>query len=53
MANGGPIEPWWQMYPFHKAEAVYNLLSKYKIGELHVDDRVDPDKLPDFTEMQT
>ena len=26
MANGGPIEPFWEMYPFHKEEVVYKLL---------------------------
>lgn len=26
MAMGGPIEPWWEMYPFHKANEIYTLL---------------------------
>lgn len=34
MANGGPIEPFWEMYPFHKEEQVISLLKAYKVGEL-------------------
>ena len=38
MAKGGPIEPFWQMYPFHKNEQIIGLLKPYKIGELDPND---------------
>jgi sulfite oxidase len=53
MASGGPIEPFWEMYPFHKSEIVYKLLEKYKIGKLHPDDVLSLKDLPDFSEVQT
>ena len=53
MAKGGPIEPFWEMYPFHKEEAVYKLLAQYRIGRLHPDDVLDPKDLPDFKDLQT
>jgi sulfite oxidase len=40
MAAGGPIESFWEMYPFHKKDTVKNLLVPYKIGHLHKDDIV-------------
>jgi sulfite oxidase len=27
MASGGPIEPFWQQYPFHKKDDIYALLA--------------------------
>ena len=51
MAKGGPIEPFWEMYPFHKEEAIYKLLAKYRIGRLHPDDVLDVKDLPDFSEL--
>lgn len=53
MANGGPIEPFWEMYPFHKEEVVYKLLAQYKVGKLHPDDILDVKDLPDFKDLQT
>ena len=53
MASGGPIEPFWEMYPFHKEERVKSLLAPYKIGRLHPDDVVQAKDLPDFSELQT
>ena len=53
MAKGGPIEPWWQMYPFHKEKEIMGLLEGYKVGELVPEDRLDEKDLPDFAEMQT
>ena len=38
MAAGGNIEPFWQMYPFHKEDTTIALLAKYRIGKLHEDD---------------
>ena len=52
MAKGGPIEPFWEMYPFHKEESIYNLLAGYKVGQLHIDDILDPKDLPDFKDIQ-
>ena len=53
MANGGPIEPWWEMYPFHKEENVKSLLHAYKIGELDPKDVLQAKDLPDFRDLQT
>ena len=53
MAKGGPIEPFWEMYPFHKEEVVYKLLAQYRIGRLHPDDVLDAKDLPDFKDLQT
>jgi hypothetical protein len=38
MAAGGAIDPFWQQYPFHKVDSVKDLLKKYRIGNLHIDD---------------
>lgn len=53
MAKGGPIEPFWEMYPFHKEENIVNLLAEYRIGTLEADEVLAADQLPDFKEMQT
>lgn len=53
MAKGGPIEPFWEMYPFHKEEAVYALLGQYRVGTLHPDDVLSAKDLPDFKDLQT
>ena len=42
LAAGGAIEPFWQMYPFHKTDAVKDLLKPFKIGNLHEDDIIKP-----------
>ena len=53
MANGGSIEAWWNMYPFHKTKEIReDLLSKYRVGTLHEDDRVDEKSLPDMSAIQ-
>ena len=52
MATGGPIEPFWEMYPFHKSETIYKMLAQYKVGRLHPDDILTTKDLPDFTELQ-
>ena len=52
MAAGGAIDPFWQMYPFHKEESVKDLLKTYKIGRLHPDDQIKPENLVDFSDMQ-
>jgi len=53
MAAGGSIDPFWEMYSFHKVDEVKDLLNKYRIGELHPDDRIKPEDLVDFSDMQT
>ena len=52
MAAGGPIESFWEMYPFHKKDSVKKLLVPYKIGHLHPDDQQKKSNLVDFSEMQ-
>lgn len=51
MAAGGSIDPFWEMYPFHKVDVVKDLLKKYKIGGLHPDDQMRPEDLVDFSDM--
>ena len=51
MAAGGAIDPFWQMYPFHKVDSVRELLAKYKIGHLHKDDQIKEEDLIDFSDM--
>mmetsp|Transcript_23174 Transcript_23174/g.30895 ORF Transcript_23174/g.30895 Transcript_23174/m.30895 type:complete len:94 (+) Transcript_23174:260-541(+) len=53
MAKGGPIEPFWQMYPFHKKENIISLLKDYKVGKLDERDVLDEKDLPDFKDLQT
>ena len=51
MAAGGPIDSFWQMYPFHKVDTVKDLLKKYKIGRLHPSDQLKEADLVDFSDM--
>ncbi|KRX19208.1 putative sulfite oxidase, mitochondrial, partial [Trichinella nelsoni] len=37
-AVGGPLEPHWQRYNFHKQEDIYSMLEEMRIGNLHPDD---------------
>ena len=41
MASGGPIESWWQQYPFHKVANIISMLAEYKVGVLHPEDILD------------
>lgn len=52
MAAGGPIDAFWQMYPFHKVDTVKDLLKQYRIGSLHIDDQILEKDLLDFSDMQ-
>mmetsp|Transcript_7096 Transcript_7096/g.5059 ORF Transcript_7096/g.5059 Transcript_7096/m.5059 type:complete len:85 (+) Transcript_7096:408-662(+) len=52
MAVGGDIQPFWEMYPFHKVESIFELLKKYRVGDLHAEDILDEKNLPDFSEIQ-
>ena len=51
MAAGGQLEAFWQLYPFHKKDHIFDILDKFRIGELHPDDRLDPNNLPDFSDV--
>jgi hypothetical protein len=51
MASGGPIEPFWQMYPFHKVENIISMLLPYKVGILHSSEVLEEKDLPDFSEL--
>lgn len=51
MAVGGDIQPFWEMYPFHKTENIYDLLKKYRVGDLHPEDILDEKNMPDFSEI--
>ena len=52
MAAGGFIEPFWEMYAFHKHDNIFRLLNKYKVGVLHPDDVLKPDQIPDFSDVK-
>ena len=51
MAAGGSIDHFWEMYPFHKADAVKQLLVPYLIGKLHPDDMLKEEDKLDFTDL--
>ncbi|CDW84696.1 probable sulfite mitochondrial-like [Stylonychia lemnae] len=40
LSSGGQLEGFFKFYPFHQKDHVQKLLSQYKIGILHEDDRV-------------
>jgi sulfite oxidase len=48
LAAGGSIDPFWEMYSFHKKDDLYTLLEKYKIGQLDPSEVIDPKDLPNF-----
>ena len=52
MAAGNALEPFWEMYSFHKRLNVRELLDDYKIGTLAENDRVKPTDLPNFDELK-
>lgn len=49
MAAGGYLEPFWEMYSFHKEYSVKDLLEKYKIGKLDSKDIYKSSNMPDFS----
>ena len=51
LAAGGAIEPFWEMYPFHKHPQVKKLLGPYRIGDLHPDDILKPEQIGDFKDL--
>ena len=52
MAAGGAIEPFWEMYPFHKKDTIKELLVPYIIGKLHPEDILKKSDLADFSDIQ-
>lgn len=34
MVAGGAIEPFWELYSFHKRKDIFDMLNKYKVGDL-------------------
>ena len=52
MAAGGFMEPFWEMYAFHKHDNVIHILNKYKVGVLHPDDVLKPDQIPDLSDLK-
>ena len=52
LGAGSNLEPFFKFYPFHQKENVQQLLAKYKIGELHPDDRLKEEPLPAVDEKE-
>ena len=48
LGAGNSLEPFFAFYPFHVKDHVQNILGQYKIGELHTEDRVKEDSIPNF-----
>lgn len=42
LAAGGAVEPYWDMYAIHKKAEVLDMLKEYKIGEIKMEERVEP-----------
>ena len=40
-AAGGAIDPYWDIFTIHKAPHVYEILSQYLIGYVHMEDLID------------
>lgn len=38
MAAGRPLEPFWEMFPFHQKQEIITILDPFKIGNLHPND---------------
>jgi len=48
LGAGNNLEPFFAFYPFHVKDHVLSILGKYKIGELHPEDRVKEESIPKF-----
>jgi sulfite oxidase len=48
LGAGNNLEPFFAFYPFHEKEHVQKILSGFKIGELHPEDRVKEENIPKF-----
>jgi sulfite oxidase len=52
MGAGGALEPFWEMYDFHKHKDVLEILEKYRIGNLNKKDILDPKDIPNFDALK-
>lgn len=52
MAAGGAIEPFWEMYSFHKNQNIKDMLKPFKIGQLNPKEIMKPEDIPDFTDLK-
>jgi sulfite oxidase len=52
MVAGGALEPFWEMYSFHKKSDIEGTLKKYRIGNLDPKDILDPKSLPNFDNLK-
>lgn len=43
LAAGGALEPFWDMYAIHKKAEVLEILQEYRIGEVKIEDRFEPE----------
>lgn len=48
MIAGGILDPFWEMYSFHKRKEILEVLEKYRIGTLDPKDHIDKSNLPNF-----
>jgi len=48
LVAGGALEPFWEMYSFHKKEEIVSSLEKYKVGKLDPKDIINPKDIPNF-----
>ena len=53
LGAGSNLEPFFKFYPFHRKEHVQKLLADFKIGELHLDDRIKEEELPQAESADT
>jgi sulfite oxidase len=52
MGAGGALEPFWEMYDFHKNKDIYDILEKYRVGNLDKKDILDPKDIPNFDSLK-
>ncbi len=52
LAAGNAIDPFWEMYSFHKEREIKELLTQYKIGQLDPSDIIKPENLPNFDKLK-
>jgi sulfite oxidase len=52
MVAGGSLDAFWEMYAFHKKPEIFEVLEKYRIGNLNPQDIIDPKTLPNFDHLK-
>jgi sulfite oxidase len=52
MVAGGALDPFWEMYSFHKKQEVLDLLNKYRIGNLDPKDILTKDSIPNYDKLK-